>query len=183
MSYDVFRIPNHFGFYGFSVLQVHLIHADGDLKVKMKLHALKIKDELQCRLLRGDHYLAVSVLKNEALHPSSGSVNSRGKDVPVGNPDDDDSFTDALSEFMSQQDAGIYLHNLDSDQQGLFGIPPDFESLETLIPESDVEGGQGTACEEYYEVEGIENADFVSVSFSTRSSTSPDYDGVDTQVL
>ncbi|KAF7837665.1 putative vacuolar protein sorting-associated protein [Senna tora] len=146
---------------------VHLIHADGDLTVKMKLHYLKIKDELQGRLFMGEHYLAVSVLRNETLTASSGSFDTHGKDVL---PEDDDSFTDALSEFMQM------------DQQGLMGIPPDFESLETLIHENEVEEGQGTSREEYYETEGIDNADFVSVSFATRSSSSPDYDGIDTQM-
>lgn len=162
---------------------MHLIHADGDLTVKMKLHSLKIKDELQGRVSVGEHYLAVSVLKNETPSTCSDSLNSHGKDVPVGLPEDDDSFMDALSEFRSQQDAGNYMHNMSLDQQGLVGIPPDFESLKTFIQEKGVEEGHGTPCEVYYEIEGVDNLDFISVTFSTRSSGSPDYDGIDTQVL
>lgn len=162
---------------------MHLIHADGNLTVKMKLHSLKIKDELQGSQSGAGHYLAVSVLKNETLSTSSCSSDSHGKDEPVGLLEDDDSFKDALSEFMSQQDAGNYMRNLDLDQQGLVGIPPDFESLEAFIHEKEVYEGQGTPREVYYEVEGIDNLDFVSVTFSTRSSSSLDYDGIDTQVL
>ncbi|KAK4265962.1 hypothetical protein QN277_026944 [Acacia crassicarpa] len=162
--------------------KVHLIHADGDLTVKMKLHSLKIKDELQGHVSVGEHYLAVSVLKNETPSTCSDSLNSHGKDVSVGLPEDDDSFMDALSEFMSQHDAGNYMHNMSLDQQGLVGIPPDFESLKTFIQEKGVEEGHGTPCEVYYEIEGVDNLDFISVTFSTRSSGSPDYDGIDTQM-
>lgn len=163
--------------------QLHLIHEDGDMTVKMKLHSLKIKDELQGHLSVGEHYLAVSVLKNEIPCTRSGSLNSHRKDVPLGLPEDDDSFMDALSEFISQQDSGNYVHNISQDQQDLTDILPDFESLKTFIHDKEVEEGQGTPREVYYEIEGVDDLDFVSVTFSTRSSSSPDYDGIDTQVL
>lgn len=162
---------------------MNVILADGDLTVKMKLHSLKIKDELLGRLSGAPRYLAVSVLKNETLSFSSGSFDSHGKDVSRGFPDDDDSFMDALSEFISQADGGNHLHNMDLDQQGLMGIAPDFVSLENLIHEKEIEKGKSTPHEVYYEAEGSDNSNFVSVSFSTRSSGSPDYDGIDTQVI
>lgn len=162
---------------------MHVVLADGDLTVKMKLHSLKIKDELQGRLSVAPRYLAVSVLKNEALSSSTGTFDSHGKDVLLGIPDDDDSFMDALSEFISQTDGGYCLHNMNLDQQGLMGIASDFESLEGLINEKEIEKGKGTPREVYYEAEGSDTSNFVSVSFSTLSSGSPDYDGIDTQVL
>jgi vacuolar protein sorting-associated protein 13A/C len=161
---------------------VHVILADGDLTVKMKLHSLKIKDELQGRLSVSPQYLAVSVLKKETLC-SSDSTDFHGKDVSLGIHDDDDSFSDALSEFISQTDGGHSLHNMELDQQGLMGIASEFESLESLLHEKEIEKGRGTPHEVYYEAEGSDTSNFVSMSFATRSSGSPDYDGIDTQVL
>lgn len=162
---------------------MHVLLADGDLTVKMKLHSLRIKDELQGRLSVSPQYLAVSVLKKETLRSSSDLTDSHGKDVSLGIPDDDDSFMDALSEFISQTDGGHCLHNMELDQHGLMGIASDFESLESLIHEKEIEKGKGTPREVYYEAEGGDTSNFVSMSFSTRSSASPDYDGIDTQVL
>ncbi|KEH32375.1 calcium-dependent lipid-binding-like protein [Medicago truncatula] len=159
--------------------KVHVILAESDLTVKMKLHSLKIKDELQGRLSVSPQYLAVSVLKNETLCSSS---DSHGKDNSFGIPDDDDSFMDALSDFISQTDGGHSLHNMELDQQGLMGIASDFESLESLIHEKEIETGNSTPHEEYYEAEGSDTSNFVSMSFSTRSPGSPDYDGIDTQM-
>ncbi|KAI4335042.1 hypothetical protein L6164_013726 [Bauhinia variegata] len=140
--------------------KVHVILADGDLTVKTKLHSLKIKDELQGRLSAAPHYLALSVVKNETLSTCSGSFDSHGKDMQIGVPEDDDSFKDALSEFFCQPDTGNYLENMDLDQEELIGVD----------------------AEEFYEAEGGEISDFVSVIFSRRSSDSPDYDGIDTQM-
>ncbi|KAH1088253.1 hypothetical protein AAZX31_07G215500 [Glycine max] len=151
--------------------KVHVLLADGDLTVKMKLHSLKIKDELQGRLSVAPRYLAVSVLQSETS--SSDMYDSHGKEV---SHDDDDSFTDALSEFISQTDGGYCLHNMDLDHQGLVGIASDFESLENIMHE------KGTPREVYYEAQGSDTSNFVSVSFTTRSSCSPDYDGIDTQM-
>ncbi|KAK7291737.1 hypothetical protein RIF29_07114 [Crotalaria pallida] len=162
--------------------KVNVILADGDLTVKMKLHSLKIKDELLGCLSGDPRYLAVSVLKNETMSSSPDSFDSHGKDVSIGIPDDDDSFMDALSEFISQADGGNHLLNEDLEQQGLVGIASDFESLENLIHEKEIEKGKSTPREVYYEAEGSEHSNFVSVSFSTRSSGSPDYDGIDTEM-
>ncbi|KAK7363427.1 hypothetical protein VNO77_05570 [Canavalia gladiata] len=159
--------------------KVHIVFVGGDLTVKMKLHSLKIKDELQGRLSEVPRYLAVSVLKSETLSSPSGSFDSHGKDV---SHDDDDIFTDALSEFISQTDGGYCLHNMDLDQHGLMGIASDFDSLESVIHEKEIERPKGTPREVYYEAEGSDTSNFVSVSFTTRSSGSPLYDGIDTQM-
>jgi len=153
----------------FFLSQVQVLLADGDLTVKMKLHSLKIKDELQSRLSVVPCYLAVSVLTNETS--SSDMFDSHGKDLFH---DDDDCFTDALSDFIAHTDGG---------HQELVGIASDFESLESIIHEKDIELVKGTPREVYYEAQGSDTSNFVSVSFTTRSSASPDYDGIDTQVL
>lgn len=160
---------------------MHVIQADGDLTVKMKLHFLKIMDELQGCLSMTPHYLAVSVLKDE-ISTSSGSFDSHGKDASVGYAEDDDSFMDALSDFMCQTEAGNYLQNKNFDQQGLTGIASDLESGKTFLQEKEIEKGKGIPLEVYYEAEGSDHSDFISVTFSTRSSVSLDYDGIDTQV-
>ncbi|XP_019431159.1 PREDICTED: uncharacterized protein LOC109338390 isoform X1 [Lupinus angustifolius] len=162
--------------------KVNVILSDGDLTVKMKLHSLKIKDELLGCLSGVPRYLAVSVLNNETLSSSPVSFDSHGKDAPFGFPDDDDSFVDALSEFISQADGGNHLHNMDLGQKGRMMITTDFESLENLIHEKEIEKGKNTPHEIYFEAEGSDHSNFVSVSFATRSSGSPDYDGIDTQM-
>ncbi|KAK7348007.1 hypothetical protein VNO80_22555 [Phaseolus coccineus] len=148
--------------------KVQVLLADGDLTVKLKLHSLKIKDELQSRVSVAPCYLAVSVLTNETL--SSNMFDSHGKELFH---DDDDCFTDALSDFIAHSDGG---------HQELVGIASDFESLERIIHEKDIELVKGTPREVYYEAQGSDTSNFVSVSFITRSSASPDYDGVDTQM-
>ncbi|KAK7264763.1 hypothetical protein RJT34_32373 [Clitoria ternatea] len=159
--------------------KVHVVLVDGDMIVKMKLHSLKIKDELEGRLSVAPRYLAVSVLKSETFTFSSVSFNSHAKDV---SHDDDDSFTDALCDFVSHTDGVHSVHNMDLDQQGLMGIASDFESIESMIHEREMERGKGTPREVYYEAEGSDTSNFVSVSFTTRSSGSPNYDGIDTQM-
>ncbi|XP_028786889.1 uncharacterized protein LOC114742843 [Neltuma alba] len=162
--------------------KVHVIQADGDLTVKMKLHSLRIKDELQGCLSVVPHYLAISVLKDEALSISSGLRDSYGKDVSVRYAEDDHSFKDALSDFIYQTDADNYLQNMNVDQRGLKGITSDLESLKTMVLEKEFEKGKDTPLEVCYEAEGSDHSDFISVTFLMRSSLSPDYDGIDTQM-
>ncbi|KAL1372338.1 hypothetical protein AAHE18_01G196400 [Arachis hypogaea] len=162
--------------------KMHLALANADLTMKMKLHSLKVKDELQARLSVTPQYLAVSVLKESVSSSPSALFDSHGKDASLGFPDDDDSFSDALSDFISHVEGGNHLHNMDLDMQGGMGIASDFESLESLIHEKEIEKGKYTPREVYYEAEGTDNLHFVSVTFATRSSSSPDYDGIDTQM-
>jgi len=86
----------------------------------------------------------------------------------------DDCFTDALSDFIAHTGGG---------HQELVGIASDFESLESIIHEKDIELLGGTPREVYYEAQGSDTSNFMYVSFITKSSASPDYDGIDTQVL
>lgn len=158
-------------------IQVHLISSEGDLTIKMKLHSLKIKDELQGRLSARPQYLACSVLRNSTT-PSVGD--------PVGDiHEDDDTFTDALPEFAALYDSGDYSRHLDTPRGSIGELSgsPAFGSAEDLINEQDPIMGRNISSEIFYEAEGGNYSDFVSVVFSTRSPTSQDYDGIDTQVF
>ena len=89
--------------------------------------------------------------------------------------EDDDIFEDALLEFASLFDAacGTTRQNVGHAR---------FESAEALIQEQDLFMGRGISGEIFYEAED-DYMDFVSVVFSTRSPSSNDYNGTDTQVF
>lgn len=160
-----------------SVSQVHIAESEGDLAVKMKLHSLKIKDELQGPLSMNRQYLACSVLKNEHIFSFPHTSDPKGKELTAMLPEEDDIFKDALPEFMSFPDAGICSKL--SDLHDCLGLEFD----EAFIHERDTEKGKSPSGEIFYEAQGSDNSDFVSVTFSTKSPGSPDYDGIDTQVL
>lgn len=164
---------------------MHLISLDGDLGVKMKLHSLKIKDELQDRQSANPQYLACSVLKKDDLLTTHDTCHTHEKEIPVVHTEEDDAFTDALQEFLSVKDADIYSPKVDTSQSSMIdgmNHSGEFESAEALIHENDLIQGKGIASEIFYEAQGGESLDFVSVAFSMRSSSSPDYHGIDMQV-
>lgn len=159
---------------------------EGDLTLKTKLHSLKIKDELQGRLSTTPQYLACSVLKSDNLISSQGIVDSHWKEMSVLLHEEDDTFTDALQDFMSISDAGIGSPISDmvscattEDINDATG----FASAEGLVLDKNRVMAKCISGELFYEAEGSDNSNFVSVTFWTRSSSSSDYDGIDTQVL
>ncbi|KAJ6689863.1 hypothetical protein OIU85_006185 [Salix viminalis] len=165
--------------------KVHMIHAEGDLTVKMKLHSLKIKDELKSRQSANPRYLACSVLKNDKFLVSSHNVDPLGMGMPTLPHDEEDTFTDALPDFLSLADGGIYSPKMDVTHSGIKGDANDsseFESPESFTLEQDLLQGVFFSDEIFYEAQGSDSSDFVSVNFSMRSSSSPDYDGIDTQM-
>ncbi|KAG9136747.1 hypothetical protein Leryth_004514 [Lithospermum erythrorhizon] len=133
--------------------KVHVSRWGGDLTAKMKLHSLKIKDELQRYFSTGHRYLACSVLSDEHLNTSE----SHAKNEHGSTWEEDDVFRDALPDFVSLS-----------------------EATEAAILEMDIP--KSTANEVFYEVEGSDDSDFVTVIFLTRDPNSPDYDGIDTQM-
>ncbi|OMO58554.1 Vacuolar protein sorting-associated protein 13 [Corchorus olitorius] len=156
--------------------KVNLISWESDLLVKTKLHSLKIKDELQGRLSGNEQYLARSVLKNDSSLESHRSCDPHENEMSAVHPDDDDTFTDALQEFISLTESDALSQYMDMrDASG-------FESAEMLIQEKDLIQGKGLSGEIFYEAQGGDDLDFVSVTFSTRGSGSPVYDGIDTQM-
>ncbi|KAM7278379.1 hypothetical protein ACFE04_005513 [Oxalis oulophora] len=162
--------------------KVHLSYRDGDLTVKTKLHSLIIEDELQSHLSGVPQYLACSVLKNENLRSACDHSES---ETPLSHSEDDDSFKDALAEFTLLSDSGFHSPTMDMAHCQLLGDIGDsagFESAEALLRETDPTPRKGISGEIFYEAQDSHISDFVSVVFSTRSSDSPDYDGVDTQM-
>ncbi|KAK8983318.1 hypothetical protein V6N11_073414 [Hibiscus sabdariffa] len=123
--------------------------------LRTKLHSLKIKDEFQGRLSGDTQYLACSVLKNDSSLQSHKTCGLLGNQISGLYPDDDDTFKDALSEFMSLTDP-------DSPSQ----------YMDMKDPSGEI----------FYEAQDEEDLDFVSVIFSKRGSDSPFYDGIDTQM-
>lgn len=149
----------------------------------MKLHSLRIKDELQGQLRKVPQYLACSVLKKDNLS-SQGTGDPHEKEVSVILLEDEDTFTDALPEFLSLRDLGLHSQDMDVAQCGIMGYIDNRGGSElagVLIHEKD--SIQETFSDEiFYEAQGGDDSDFVSVTFLARSSGSHDYDGIDTQV-
>ncbi|XP_015161501.1 uncharacterized protein [Solanum tuberosum] len=139
--------------------KVRVLHSEGDLAVKMKLHSLKIKDELQGSLCPGPQYLACSVLMDHGASSCSDPLEPHGKEPPLTVIDEDDIFKDALPDFLSFTD-----------------------SIEATTPEKELSRGRSLASDIFYEALGSDDSDFVSLTFATRHPDSPDYDGIDTQM-
>lgn len=151
----------------------------------MKLHSLKIKDELQGRLSLSPQYLACSVEKNDKSPDFNGTFDAHAREMPIVLPEEDDIFKDALPDFMSLSEASICSQNIDMDDCGMMRDvrdPAQSGFAEACSLDKDLRKGKGISSEVFYEAEGSDYSDFVSVAFLTRSSGSPDYDGVDTQV-
>ncbi|EOA39345.1 hypothetical protein CARUB_v10012395mg [Capsella rubella] len=151
--------------------KVHVISSESGLTVRTKLHSLKIIDELQQQHSGSAQYLAYSVLKNEDIQESLRTYDSFDKEMPVGHADDEDAYTDALPEFLSPTEPGT----------------PDMDMIQcSMMMDSDehvgLEDAEGLCDEVFYDVQGGEFSDFVSVVFLTRSSSSHDYNGIDTQM-
>ncbi|XP_061989598.1 uncharacterized protein LOC133708161 [Rosa rugosa] len=165
--------------------KVHMILWEGDMTLKTKLHSLKIKDELQGRLSTTPQYLACSVLKSDNLVSSPGIIAPHWKEMSVLLHEEDDNFTDALPDFMSVSDAGFGSPTSDTvscvtteDINDAAG----FASAEGLVLEKNLVKARCISAEEFYEAEGSDYSNFVSLTFSTLSSSSPHYDGIDAQM-
>ncbi|ONI27903.1 hypothetical protein PRUPE_1G110200 [Prunus persica] len=165
--------------------KLHMSRWEGDLTLKMKLHSLKIKDELQGRLSTTPQYLACSVLNNDNSVSSPVIIDPHWKEMSTLLHADDDTFTDALPDFMSMSDAGFGSQIMNMDTSATAEDINDgtgFASTDNLILEKNLVKGKVISGEIFYEAEGGDNLNFVSVTFMTRSSCSPDYDGIDTQM-
>lgn len=109
------------------------------------------------------------MLSNEKLSSSPGTFDPNGPRTPTAIIEEDDSFKDALPDFLSLSDVGSY------ESSGR-------ESTENIFNENDIGKGKGISSDIFYEAEDSEDSNFVAVTFLTRGSDSPDYDGIDTQV-
>ncbi|KAM1215633.1 hypothetical protein ACFX13_012262 [Malus domestica] len=165
--------------------KLHMIRWEGDLTLKMKLHSLKIKDELQVRLSTTPQYLACSVLNIDDLVSSPGIVDPHMKEMSALLHEDDDTFTDALPDFMSISDTGLGSQIMDMDTCATTEDVNDdtgFATPQAIIHEKKLVKEKVISGEIFYEADGGDNSNFVSVTFLTRSPSSPDYDGIDTQM-
>lgn len=165
--------------------KVHVIICDCDLTVKSKLHSLKIKDELQSCNSTSPQYLAYSVVENDNTTVSAGVSDYHGKSISSVQSEEDDVFKDALPDFISLSESSIHPHSMAMNQSARTGGVIDstgIGSTDALMNENGLGRGMGFSDDVFYEAQGMESSDFVSVTFSTRSSASPDYDGIDTQM-
>ncbi|GAB2300237.1 hypothetical protein Dimus_034275 [Dionaea muscipula] len=153
--------------------KVHIVRCEGNLTVKMKLHSLRIKDELQGRLAADPQYLAYSVVKNEQFLASPTASDTLVKEASSMSLEDEDIFNDALPEFIPGPDSPMH-----SESWCYLEVDPSVASF------SDKDPGKGrlSSSEIFYETMGSDNSDFISVSFITKDPSSPDYDGIDTQM-
>lgn len=149
----------------------------------MKLHSLKVKDQLQGHLLNFSEYLACSVLSDELKAGKSGILDANEKGFEPF-PMEDDNFDDALSDFLSTLDQSpstpVFLgSNIESGLDGreaYFGYNHDdaSEHEKDLVNEK--------FSEIFYEAQDSTMSDFVVITFSSRNPDSSLYDGIDTQV-
>ncbi|KAK6930330.1 Vacuolar protein sorting-associated protein 13, DH-like domain [Dillenia turbinata] len=162
--------------------KIHLVCWGSDLTAKMKLHSLKIKDVLQGLQSREPQYLACSVLMNESSPSFASPVELHGKDRCLVSSEEDDIFKDALPDFSSFTDTIAYSQNMDVTNCVLAGDVVSSALVEPLNHDKDL-GKEKVICSEiFYEAQGGDHSDFVSVTFSMRGPDSPDYDGTDTQM-
>jgi len=152
--------------------QVHLVRSESNLTVKTKLRSLRIKDELLGRSTMTPHYLAYSVVRNDATLSSPTSSDWLANQSPM--VVDEDDFRDALQEFLPTPDSSVQSLNL-----GHFEADPS----QSLLSNQDYGRGRVSSSEIFYEALGSDNSDFVSVTFMTKVPGSLEYDGIDTQVL
>lgn len=140
--------------------------------MKMKLHSLRIKDELRGRVATNPQYLAYSVVTNDQILSSPTSVDLQASQSLSLLAEEEDIFRDALPEFTLAPDISMQSHNLENSEA----------EAEALLFNQDLGKGRASSSEIFYEALGSDNSDFVSVSFMTNDPSSPEYDGIDTQV-
>ncbi|KAL6002801.1 hypothetical protein ACLOJK_023023 [Asimina triloba] len=164
---------------------INLLYSGIDLAAKMKLHSFKIRDELQVCSSPTSQYLARSVLKDNLAC----MVDTNEKELPEAFPDEDDTFKDALPDFLATPDLSFYPQNhemLYNIKSGLFGRADyscSTDSTDALFRDNkDVLKGKNIGKEVFYEAEDSNASNFVVVTFLTRNPVSPLYDGIDTQM-
>ncbi|KAK8681959.1 hypothetical protein V6N13_054356 [Hibiscus sabdariffa] len=187
--------------------KVKMISSASDLVVKTKLHSLQIKDELQGRLSGSSQYLACSVLKYDSSLESKQPCDLNGNETSGVHLDHDDAFKDASKQtcdLNGYETSGVHLDDDDDDDDDAFkDALPEFISLtdsdtlsqymdmmdasgfeqdEMIIHEKDLMQGKGLSGEIFYDAQGGDDLDFVSVTFSKKGPSSPSYDGIDTEM-
>ncbi|KAL0340597.1 UNVERIFIED_CONTAM: hypothetical protein Sradi_4576500 [Sesamum radiatum] len=114
-------------------------------------------DELQGSVSTHSQYLACSVSMDQHSPSSANILEPQEKDLFEVTVDEDDTFKDALPDFLTLHDSAE-------------------------IHEKDLSKGKTISNDIFYVAVSSDDSDFVSVTFLTRNPGSPDYDGIDTQV-
>lgn len=146
--------------------------------MKTKLHSLKIMDELQGRLSMTSKYLVCSVI-NESVGATSSDTLDKGGDLSIF-PVDEDPFMDALTDFTPDQNSNpddCQIPNFISDANEYNEIG----SKDGSCFDGDEQNAKPT--EIFYEAQDSNVADFVVLTFLSRSPDSCLYDGIDSQVI
>ncbi|KAL2508511.1 uncharacterized protein Fot_32158 [Forsythia ovata] len=112
VSYSV-RSPTIFTASTLTSTPVHVSRCLGDLTVKMKLHSLKIMDELQGSASLCSQYLACLVTTDHYSLTCTNISEPHGKDLSMVTNEDDDIFKDALPDFMAFPDSTEAIHEMD----------------------------------------------------------------------
>ncbi|WOL14400.1 hypothetical protein Cni_G23180 [Canna indica] len=164
--------------------KVNFSRSESDLIVKMKLHSLMIKDELQGRLSNFPEYLACSVLSDKQKAGGSGTSDVKGKGFEPFFQEEEDCFTDAFSDFHSMDQSSCLKHldfasNTERSSDGSKMYAGVYHS-DASDHEKDLVNGK--LCDVFYEAQDSNISDFVAITFSCRSPDSPLYDGIDTQM-
>lgn len=168
--------------------KVNLVSLGGELTIKMKLHSLKIIDELQGHLSTSPQYLACSV-ETDGTDTCYFGSDPIEMDMPKIYFEGGDVFNDALSDFTSTPDHSF------SSQQSL-EMPYSFKPSSSDVAECSISvdstdaspygkemaKGKNLASEIFFEAQDDRTPDFVVVTFMTRNPGSSQYDGVDTQM-
>lgn len=153
----------------------------------MKLHSLKIKDELQGHSSLSPQYLACSVLK-DGTDACSLTCDPVGGELHSIVLEEEDIFNDAMSDFTTTPTHSFYSQALDmpfNTRCSTSDVPEcsvTVDIADALLYDNELEKGKCLASEIFYEAQNNDMSDFVVVTFLTRHPGSSHYDGVDTQV-
>lgn len=175
--------------------QVDLLQRQYDMLIGVKLHSLKIEDELQGHVGPSCRYIARSVISTSNTHFMLDPVENEGswsrEDMPplnVAIDDDDDDFDDALPDFGSPHSSVSAAQSPSSSFRHASSTKLEASSSEKALPHWDLDHLSAIRAEQlldeiFNEHEDVEVSDFVNLRLVIRHKESVDYDGTDTQVV
>ncbi|CAM6102066.1 unnamed protein product [Calypogeia fissa] len=168
--------------------KVDVLQRRYDMLIGVKLHSLKIEDRLQGPVGPSCHYIARSVISSRSfkLDPNEDGDSSSSLAIQeASSEDDDDQFDDALQDFgreSPEQSPSSSFHHTSSAKLGVSksiyqGLPHwGLDPLSAIKAEALLE-------EIFSQREEVEVSDFVKMRIAFRHKESPDYNGIDTQII
>ncbi|PTQ34792.1 hypothetical protein MARPO_0076s0036 [Marchantia polymorpha] len=174
--------------------KVDLLQRQYDMLIGVKLHSLKIEDELQGHVGPSCRYIARSVISTSNTHFMLDPVENEGswsrEDMPplnVAIDDDDDDFDDALPDFGSPHSSVSAAQSPSSSFRHASSTKLEASSSEKALPHWDLDHLSAIRAEQlldeiFNEHEDVEVSDFVNLRLVIRHKESVDYDGTDTQM-